>query len=103
MASDAAASQRTAADALEIERQLLVGRGGAGCHWWIPDGRRCVSLAMWREYLHAYSRTARVLSVELAGCQRPAAYGDSLRRSGAIPGAQASVSRNLRPLTLPRA
>jgi 2-oxoisovalerate dehydrogenase E1 component len=36
---------------------------------------------------------ARGVSFECAGCQRAVADGDSLRRSGAVSGAQAAVSR----------
>ena len=43
--------------------------------------------------VHAYSGNARGVSFERAGCLRAAAHGDPLRRSGAVSGAQAPVSR----------
>ena len=61
----------------------------------ISDRRIDLSLAVRREHLHAYAGHARGVSVECARRQRSAAHGDSLRRSGAVPGAQAAVPRDL--------
>ena len=52
--------------------------------------------------VHAHSRPARGVPVECAGCLRPAAHGDPLRRSGAVPGAQEAVSRAVQPLAASR-
>ena len=70
--------------------------GGAGADRRIPDRRRDLSLAVGREHLHPYPGNAGRVPVECAGCQRPAADRDSLRRPGAVPGAQAAVSRDIR-------
>jgi 2-oxoisovalerate dehydrogenase E1 component len=53
-----------------------------------------------REHLHAYSGPARRLSLECAGREWPAAHGDSLRRPGAVSGAQAALSRDVWPRAL---
>ena len=57
-----------------------------------------VSQPVRRVHLHAYSGPARGVSVELAGRLRAAAHGDPLRRSGAVSGAQAALSRTVQPL-----
>ncbi len=76
--------------------------GGARRDWRISDRRRHLSLAVRREHVHAHSGHARGVSVERARRQWTAAYRDSLRRSGAVPGAQAALSRDLRPRAVSR-
>ena len=51
---------------------------------------------------HPHSRPARGVPVERAGRLRPAADGDPLRRSGAVPGTQEAVSRALQSLAASR-
>ena len=48
-----------------------------------------------REHLYAHAGRAGGLPVECAGCEWPVADGDSLRRSGALPGTQAALSRDV--------
>src|SRR5579872_1588667 len=72
----------------------MSGCGSRG-NWRLPHGRVDLSLAMRREHFHAYSGAESSVSIERVGCGGPAAHGDSLRRSGAVPRAQAAVSRNL--------
>ena len=54
-------------------------RGDSRCHRRISHGRIDLSLAVRREYLHAYSGIARRVSIECAGRGGSAAHGDSLR------------------------
>ena len=62
----------------------------------LSDRRLDLSLAVRREHLHAHAGHARCVSVERARCERTAAHRDPLRRSGAVPGAQAALSRDVR-------
>ena len=48
-----------------------------------------------RSHVHAYSGVARGVSFECRRRMRLAAHGDSLRRSGAVPGTQEALSRNV--------
>ena len=52
--------------------------------------------------VHAYPGPARRDAVERAGCLRAAAHRDPLRRSGAVSGAQAAVSRAVQSLAASR-
>ena len=72
-------------------------------HRRISHRRRHLSLAVRREHLHPHSGTARGVSVERARCRGPAAHCDPLRRSRAVPRAQAPVPRDLRPRAVSRA
>ena len=82
---------------------ILSPGGDSRCHRRIPYRRRDLSLPVRREHLHSYSRTARgVPSNALDACGL-VAHGDSLRRSGAVPGTQAALSRNLWSLAVPGA
>src|SRR5712692_1604257 len=95
MAGHDATAQRAAGDALALEQWIFSALRDSRGHRWIPDRWRDLSLAVRREHLYSYAGDAGDLSVECAGCGRTAAHRDSLRRSGAFPRAQASVSRDL--------
>ena len=86
--------ERAGDDALAFERRLRV----AGRH--SRDVRRLhqrrdLSLADGRVAVHALPRTARRLPGDGARRQRTAAHRDSLRRSGDLPRAQASLSADV--------
>ena len=68
----------------------------------IPDRRLDLPLAVRREHLHPYAWDPGGLSFQCAGCQRPIAHRDPLRRSGSVFRAQAALSRDLRPGALSR-
>ncbi len=82
--------ERARDDALALEQQLL-----RACRR--PDDvrrlhpRRDLSLADRRVAVHALPRAARRLPGNGARCERVAAHGDPLRRSGDLPRAQASL------------
>src|ERR1019366_7198097 len=65
--------------------------GCASANRRVSYGRIDLPFAIWRKHFYAYTRCASGDAVECAGCDGTAEDGDSVRRSGALPGAQAAV------------
>ena len=98
LAGDDADSRRAGHPALALQREFLVPGGDPRADRRIPERRRDLSQPVRRSRVHAHSRAARGDAVERAGRLRPAAHRAALRRSGAVPGAQAALSRAVQPL-----
>ena len=91
------------ADPLAVERTVELPAGHPRAHRRLSHRRLHLSLAVGREHLHPHARHTRGHAVECAGRAGTAAHRHPLRRPGALPGAQAPVSRDLWPRRLSRA
>ena len=88
-------SRRAVDDALPLGQPLVVPGGDPRADRRLPARRRAVSQPVRRLDLRAHAGHPHRLPVERAGCRRPAAHGDSLRRPGALLRAQAPVPADL--------
>ena len=91
LAGDDADAQRSGDDALPVEQRVLVPDGHPHGERRLSARRRAVPQPVGREHLRALPRHSRRVSVERAGRGGTAAHVDPLRRSGAVPRAQAPV------------
>src|SRR5216110_37808 len=85
-------------DALAFEWRVQGASGAARANWWLLDRWRRVPQPERRIDFHALPGIASGDAFDRAGCRRAAAHGDSLRRSGDVPGAQTLVSAAVQPL-----
>ena len=98
---------------MQIRDELTMMRYRSGNHLVVPDGdpradrrlparRRAVPQPVGREHLRALPRHPHRVSVERRRRGRPAAHRDPLRRSGAVPRAQAPLPPDLQQGRIPR-
>ncbi len=95
--------RRAGADALALERQLQVPGGDPRGLRRLPAGRRHLPQPVRRGAVHPHPRAARGDALERARRERPAAHRDPLRRSGALPRAQAPLPPDAQQGPLPGA
>ena len=103
LAGDDADARRDVDAALPVEQHVLVPDGHPHGDRRLPARRRAVSQPVGREHLRALPRHPHRVPVERAGRGRPAADRDPLRRSGALPRAQAPLPADLQQGGVPRA
>ena len=94
---DDADAERAVGAAVAVERRFLVSARRARADRRLPDRQRDLSQPVGRDHLRAHPRAARRDAVDRARRERAAADGDPVRRSGALPRAEAPVPADLQP------
>ena len=101
LAGDDAAPRRSVDAALSLEQHVLVPDGHSRRNRRVPARRRVVPQPVGREHLRALPGSTGRLSLDGGGCRGASADVDSLRGSGAVPRAQASLSPDLQQGRVP--
>ena len=103
LAGDDAAARRDVDAPLSLGQPLLVSDGRPRPDRRLRERRRPVSQPVGREHLRALPGHPHRVSVQRRRRRRTAADGDPLRRSGAVPRAQASVPADVQQERISRA
>ena len=101
LAGDDADPRRDHDAALPLGQHVVVPDGDSRAHRRVSARRRAVPQPVRREHLRALPGHPRRLSLDRAGRRRAAADVDSLRRPGAVPGAQAPVPADVQQGRVP--